>query len=125
MAEEDGTTYITSVPQDKDDDDNDDDVVTSAFGYTCTLCDEEDLTTEADYYCRKCCKQYCETCQEVHKKAHRHHSVLGRWEIAVWGEVKRETIMEICPEHEGKEIEMYCVDDDQLCCSVCMSLMHR
>lgn len=103
---------------------SEDDVV-SVYEYTCTLCEEDDINTGADFYCRKCCKQYCKTCVEVHKKAHRQHTVLGRRQLDEWGTVKREGTVEICPDHEGKEVEMYCVDHDQLCCSVCMSVMHR
>lgn len=99
--------------------------IVSVYDYTCTLCDEDDIITEAEYYCKKCCKQYCSTCQQVHRKAHRQHSVLDRTEVEDWGAVSADLGVEVCPEHDGKEIEMYCVDDDQLCCSVCMSLMHR
>jgi hypothetical protein len=37
----------------------------------------------------------------------------------------RQKLTDRCTHHEGKTIELFCGDHDELCCSVCVAVGHR
>lgn len=95
------------------------------FDYCCTVCEEDKLNSEASFYCYKCRKQFCDSCVRLHDKVHRDHAVLDRKCVQNWGQVKCVGYTELCSQHEGKEIEVFCEDHQTVCCSICVSVDHR
>lgn len=37
----------------------------------------------------------------------------------------RQKLTDKCTHHEGKILELFCADHDELCCSVCVAVGHR
>lgn len=95
------------------------------YVHRCTHCAGKKLNTEADSYCTECGKLFCDACAKNHDAFTKGHRLLKRKDVAKWGKVTDERTTFECEQHPGKELEMYCVDDDSLCCSICVHLKHR
>ncbi|WAR03983.1 hypothetical protein MAR_010541 [Mya arenaria] len=93
--------------------------------YTCTVCEERELNAEARIYCAKCLTRYCGPCNQHHAHLFAKHEVLDRTALDRWGVVRSRVGIETCTEHMGREVEMFCVDHEALCCAVCVTVAHR
>ncbi|WAQ97290.1 hypothetical protein MAR_029980, partial [Mya arenaria] len=91
--------------------------------FECSLCLEDNVNTEAKFFCKNCSKGYCVTCVIHHNKLFKKHAVLGRNDVDKW--VGQGNALETCDLHPTKVIEMVCEDHMELCCSICVSLNHR
>ncbi|XP_021361935.1 uncharacterized protein LOC110455852 [Mizuhopecten yessoensis] len=67
------------------------------------------------------CKD-CKTCHKRSKVSNKHKLVPIDRES---GGIKRIIVNDICPNHNTKPLDFYCVDHGSLCCSDCVSLTHR
>ena len=75
----------------------------------CGLCEEQ----PAVLLCAECCKCYCSECNKlIHKMAKKK----GHRAEPIPGGVRVEAM---CPLHKNKPLNMFCVDEVELCCSAC------
>ncbi|WAR12012.1 hypothetical protein MAR_026192, partial [Mya arenaria] len=91
--------------------------------FVCSPCQEDNLNTEAKYFCGDCSKYYCDKCLTFHSKIHKQHVVLGRKDVDKW--VGQGDALISCDFHPGKVIELLCEDHAEMCCHLCVSLNHR
>ncbi|XP_052768015.1 uncharacterized protein LOC128208493 [Mya arenaria] len=88
--------------------------------YSCSKCEENDLNTEATYFCPQCEHYLCDKCVNLHNGYHNKHTVYGRGDIQKWAGFS----LDRCDAH-GDKLKVHCDDHQQLCCSVCVALNHR
>ncbi|XP_052781841.1 uncharacterized protein LOC128218265 isoform X2 [Mya arenaria] len=94
--------------------------------FVCSPCEEDDLNTEAQYFCNQCTKYYCVNCVLVHNKLFKRHSVLDRTDMTKWAAAPGMVdVLERCERHPGEALKLVCGDHDQLCCPVCVAMDHR
>ncbi|KAH3694992.1 hypothetical protein DPMN_082439 [Dreissena polymorpha] len=94
--------------------------------FCCNVCEEENLTKEAMFYCQQCNKGLCNDCIGLHNQFYKMHVANGRSEMEKWP-VKKKLFEELkfCQQHKDQPIEMYCEDHSKLCCSMCLFHEHR
>lgn len=92
----------------------------------CISCQENGKNIEAICFCQQCNKCYCDECDKLHGQLYKKHEVLGRESLDKWptGQVTIERL-EQCKEHDGRKIELFCEDHNQLCCYECQFSSHR
>ncbi|WAR04384.1 TRI33-like protein [Mya arenaria] len=113
MASKHGTSWKDSVSNAGDE----------IHDFSCSVCKDDNLNIEAEYFCGDCSKYYCDTCLTFHAKLLKHHVVLGRKDVDMW--VGQGDALVACALHPPKVIELLCEDHDELCCHLCVSLNHR
>ncbi|WAR01263.1 TRI33-like protein, partial [Mya arenaria] len=91
--------------------------------FSCSLCKEDNLNTEAKYFCGDCSKYFCDKCLTFHAKVHKEHVVLGHKDVDK--SVGQVDTLVTCDLHPPKCVELLCEDHDELCCHLCVSLKHR
>lgn len=91
------------------------------YDYPCTACEERNGNSEAFYFCTCCSKQFCNMCMDLHNQLFGNHKVLGQRDLKYWNV----SSTEMCAEHEDKQIEFYCENDNVLCCNTCVTMRHR
>ncbi|WAR19754.1 hypothetical protein MAR_001592, partial [Mya arenaria] len=84
---------------------------------------DDNLNTEAKYFCGNCSKYYCNKCLIFHAKVLKEHIVLGRTDVDKW--VGQGDALLTCDLHPRKVLELLCEDHAELCCNLCVSLNHR
>ncbi|XP_052768016.1 uncharacterized protein LOC128208494 [Mya arenaria] len=82
--------------------------------YSCSKCEENDLNTEAQYFCPQCEHYLCDKCVNLHNGYHDKHTVYGRGDIQKWVGFS----LDRCDVH-GDKLTVHCDDHEELCCSVC------
>ena len=94
--------------------------------YCCSVCEDNDTLTEAQFYCERCSKWFCDQCVSLHGQMYKKHSTLGKSEQGKWPVAKgvAEQLTQ-CEAHKGEKIAMLCADHSQLCCATCVLLGHR
>ncbi|XP_053382860.1 probable E3 ubiquitin-protein ligase MID2 [Mercenaria mercenaria] len=100
--------------------------------FSCSPCSEDGKNTEALYHCIICQAFYCQTCVNFHNKFTKNHSVTDRTSDAFGQEfgksaTKSSKVLptDVCEEHHGEEVKMYCGHHDLVCCTVCIAVKHR
>ncbi|KAH3696306.1 uncharacterized protein LOC127861527 isoform X3 [Dreissena polymorpha] len=94
--------------------------------YCCSTCEEDYVSTEADFYCEICLKFYCCKCIHLHSQLFKRHSASGREEMCKWPVGKGMLdFIEKCEDHQDEKLKVFCEDHRQLCCSTCVMLHHR
>ncbi|XP_063434053.1 E3 ubiquitin/ISG15 ligase TRIM25-like [Mytilus trossulus] len=94
-------------------------------GVVCEICEAQHTTTSADFWCPECDEMMCSECEKHHSfaKATRNHEI-----ISIENYLKLPSsiskIATYCYEHNLK-YQMYCPQDDKLCCSVCIAEYHK
>ena len=87
----------------------------------CALCEEQTVSV----LCLDCYKYYCSECSQfIHKKTkkkdHRIKAFINE------SSIHPTTNTTTCTLHEGKQLTLFCVDDNELCCEECISEgMHK
>ncbi|XP_060081558.1 uncharacterized protein LOC132560871 [Ylistrum balloti] len=96
----------------------------ATFCHGCLTDKEENI---AYFWCKVCKEALCQQC----RVAHRRNKILSNHKIVAIDDVTtidvRTPVLvnEICPQHTGKKIELYCLDHGALCCVLCITLLHR
>ena len=75
----------------------------------CEVCEESPATI----LCSECCACYCDRCSEFHhgfSKNRGHRVEVIPESVSVNGK---------CPRHKGVPLDMFCVDEVELCCVEC------
>ncbi|WAR19781.1 hypothetical protein MAR_001619, partial [Mya arenaria] len=91
--------------------------------FSCSVCQDDNLNTEAKHLCGKCSKYYCDKCLRLHTKLLKEHIVLGHKDVDKW--VGQGDALSTCDLHPSKVLELLCEDHAELCCNLCVSLNHR
>ncbi|WAR00811.1 TRIM3-like protein [Mya arenaria] len=92
----------------------------------CGTCEEGGDNTLASYWCRDCAEPLCDNCL----KYHRLMKISRRHKIEEMDIIKRHpkrilSVPQPCPDHVGKDIELFCADHNTLCCVMCVATEHR
>ncbi|XP_053398941.1 tripartite motif-containing protein 2-like [Mercenaria mercenaria] len=92
----------------------------------CGTCEEGGDSTIASYWCRDCAEPLCDNCL----KYHRLMKISRRHKIEEMDIIKRHpkrilSVPQPCPDHVGKDIELFCADHNTLCCVMCVATEHR
>ncbi|XP_076075902.1 protein meiotic P26-like [Mytilus galloprovincialis] len=94
----------------------------------CMSCERFDVNTksEASSVCIDCSDTLCATCTRCHKssKLSSNHEIVPISDILKDGYALK-SFKNMCSEHKTKELELFCVDHDCPCCSICVSVKHR
>ncbi|XP_052214273.1 uncharacterized protein LOC127832681 isoform X2 [Dreissena polymorpha] len=94
--------------------------------FLCSTCEYEKLDEMADYYCESCVKFYCQKCICMHSQLFKKHSTHGRGDMKKWPVAKKvEDFLLKCDVHKDENLDMFCKDHCQLCCTNCKFLYHR
>ncbi|XP_071149339.1 E3 ubiquitin-protein ligase TRIM45-like [Mytilus edulis] len=94
----------------------------------CMSCERSDVNTksEASSVCIDCSDALCANCTRCHKsnKLSSNHEIVPISDISRGGYVLK-AFKNMCAEHKNKELELFCVDHEFPCCSICVSVKHR
>ncbi|XP_052081081.1 probable E3 ubiquitin-protein ligase MID2 [Mytilus californianus] len=94
----------------------------------CMSCERFDVNTksEASSVCIDCSDALCANCTRCHKsnKLSSNHEIVPISDISKEGYALK-SFKNMCSEHKNKELELFCVDHDLPCCSICVSVKHR
>ncbi|KAH3718407.1 hypothetical protein DPMN_061211 [Dreissena polymorpha] len=98
----------------------------SLTDFCCSPCLEHKIDKFAEFYCDKCLKFFCAKCIQMHGQLFSKHVTYGRGDSAKWPLPKVvEDFLQQCEFHEEKNLEMFCNEHEQLCCTNCVVLNHR
>ncbi|XP_053381649.1 E3 ubiquitin-protein ligase TRIM71-like [Mercenaria mercenaria] len=91
----------------------------------CSPCGREERKVEATKFCADCNEHLCEKCVHDHKKfvVTKTHRITAKEKPP--SVTPRQKLTDKCTHHEGKLLELFCGDHDELCCSVCVAVGHR
>ncbi|XP_033725753.1 tripartite motif-containing protein 45-like [Pecten maximus] len=100
-------------------------IAQSADVLFCAPCLRWKESNPAEVTCTECEEKLCKQCRICHERnkataAHRLVSISGN--VGQLCDVK---VYEICHQHSGKPLDVYCVDHSAMCCSICVSVSHR
>ncbi|XP_061188763.1 E3 ubiquitin-protein ligase TRIM45-like [Saccostrea echinata] len=91
----------------------------------CTPCKHANERNAAKYHCTDCKECYCEQCLTYfhkRKKDNNMHNVTNVDETTL---LKSLEVGEACCIHANKDVEVFCFDHQELCCSICFVTKHR
>ncbi|XP_021361934.1 uncharacterized protein LOC110455851 [Mizuhopecten yessoensis] len=97
----------------------------TSYDQTCEACLRAEESSSAEVWCTDCAEMLCKDCKTYHKRSKvssKHKLVTIDRES---GGIKGIIVNDICPNHNTKPFDFYCVDHGSLCCSDCVSLTHR
>ncbi|XP_063442912.1 tripartite motif-containing protein 59-like [Mytilus trossulus] len=92
----------------------------------CMICERMEKISDATFVCFDCSDLLCGNCCK-HHKANKYtvdHEIIPIEQLTSDINLLK-TYKNKCSEHKGKDIELYCVDHDIPCCSMCVSISHR
>jgi transcriptional regulator with PAS, ATPase and Fis domain len=94
------------------------------------LCDPCQFNTEsvkAVSWCSTCEEGLCKSCDKCHRsfKVSSNHVIVPLEEMNSDKMSQSFRGINYCSEHNGKIIEVYCVDHSRPCCTLCATLSHR
>ncbi|XP_052235099.1 uncharacterized protein LOC127847299 [Dreissena polymorpha] len=94
--------------------------------FFCSTCADEKLDNTANFYCESCVKFYCGKCIRPHSQFFTKHDPFGREDMKKWPVTKKvEDFLLKCDVHKDKNLEMFCSEHSELCCTNCAFLNHR
>ncbi|XP_065925870.1 uncharacterized protein [Magallana gigas] len=94
----------------------------------CAVCLRNDKQVKAESWCHDCSELICNTCKSLHKSfvSLQKHKISTA--AAMHDDQKRLQVPDVdepCCSHVGKFVEVFCLDHDKLCCSICFATQHR
>ncbi|XP_060573094.1 E3 ubiquitin-protein ligase TRIM33-like [Ruditapes philippinarum] len=92
----------------------------------CSLCEDYDITSNADGFCVECEVNICNSCFVKHKgrKSNRNHSLVSVDDSSSVKVMVGDTY-ETCQEHDGEFVKFYCPKHDQVGCAECIIVYHN
>ncbi|XP_063441932.1 transcription intermediary factor 1-alpha-like [Mytilus trossulus] len=92
----------------------------------CMVCERMETKSEASFICIDCSDLLCSNCKKHHKanKLTCDHEMRQINELSSVSECLK-TFKNLCSEHKGEELKLFCVDHQTPCCSMCVSINHR
>ncbi|XP_053398381.1 zinc-binding protein A33-like [Mercenaria mercenaria] len=98
------------------------------YDFPCNPCAKDGKNMEAKFQCLDCQMFYCNRCVTGHNKFTANHNVVERTS-KLFGQKRSlssdELPRDLCEEHRGEVIKMFCGQHDRVCCTVCIALKHR
>ncbi|XP_021362635.1 transcription intermediary factor 1-beta-like [Mizuhopecten yessoensis] len=93
----------------------------------CAACLRDEENSPAEVWCTYCTEFLCKQCRVSHKrnKVSAEHKLLPITDARDASGFFDISISENCPTHTDKMLDVYCLDHSEMCCSVCVSLLHR
>ncbi|XP_053389083.1 E3 ubiquitin-protein ligase TRIM22-like [Mercenaria mercenaria] len=100
--------------------------------FPCNPCAKDGKNTEALFQCIDCKIFYCQRCVSGHNKFTENHNVVDK-SSKLFGQRQRqqrsvsssELPTELCEEHHGQVIQMFCGQHNMVCCTICIAVKHR
>ncbi|KAH3771555.1 protein PML-like [Dreissena polymorpha] len=94
--------------------------------FLCSTCEDKKLDKMADFYCETCVKFYCGKCIGMHSQLFIKHAPYGRGDLKKWPVAKQvEDFLLKCDVHKDKNLELFCDNHIELCCTNCAIVNHR
>lgn len=92
----------------------------------CGTCEEGGDSTVASFWCRDCAEPLCQSCLKYHRlmKISRKHKI-EELDSIKHHPTRVLSVPQPCPDHVGKDIELFCADHNSLCCVMCVATEHR
>ncbi|KAH3799618.1 uncharacterized protein LOC127839842 [Dreissena polymorpha] len=98
----------------------------SVYDCLCFGCEESGLQIEAQYFCKRCQRHFCENCVGHHNQIFKNHVVLGKGDKSDWSHTEATmNYITLCEQHPGETIKMFCKGHRRLCCIYCLHSDHR
>ncbi|XP_062582335.1 E3 ubiquitin-protein ligase TRIM56-like [Saccostrea cucullata] len=93
----------------------------------CAICLRDDKKNKAESWCYDCAEAICVSCKRLHQiiGSLQNHKISA---LSFEGKDDKFTFPELdepCHLHEGKCVEVCCLDHEKLCCCLCVSTQHR
>ncbi|KAL4223500.1 hypothetical protein ACF0H5_016971 [Mactra antiquata] len=100
------------------------------FNFICTTCDGKGKIVEAVKYCVECQGYCCETCTDIHKtfpvlKTHNLLDASQGNQASNQPPSLPEFPTERCSIHQGKILDLICLDHDDIVCGTCVATDHK
>ena len=98
------------------------------YYFSCSNCADDNKHTEGECFCVECNETFCTSCLVYHNKiaAMRIHELLDKTKMETRRPqdlLKQPTSR--CTAHPDQIINMFCGEDDLVCCTVCIAEDHR
>ncbi|XP_052059699.1 E3 ubiquitin-protein ligase TRIM56-like [Mytilus californianus] len=92
----------------------------------CMVCERMENKSDAIFICFDCSDLLCDNCCKHHKanKYTADHEINPIEQLTSDIHLLK-SFRNKCSEHKGKDLELYCVDHEIPCCSMCVSIYHR
>ncbi|XP_071175403.1 E3 ubiquitin-protein ligase TRIM56-like [Mytilus edulis] len=92
----------------------------------CMVCERMEKKSDAIFICFDCSDLLCDNCFKHHKanKYTADHEINPIEQLTSDSHLLK-SFKNKCSEHKKKDLELYCVDHDIPCCSMCVSIYHR
>ncbi|XP_062582361.1 uncharacterized protein LOC134244100 [Saccostrea cucullata] len=93
----------------------------------CAICLRDDKKSKAESWCNDCAEAICPSCKQLHQlvgSLQKHKISTLRFDDKDY-KPKYPDLDEPCHLHQGKYLEVFCLDHEALCCSVCFATQHR
>lgn len=90
---------------------------------TCGQCRSRGIRKDAERWCTRCDKGFCEDCENVHIKSKEssNHQLIS---IKDYHKTEKISISLFC-KHHGKKLELFCKSHDTALCKVCIPSNHK
>ena len=92
-----------------------------SFDLICTICSKKSRIKQAKSYCSDCTKYLCVDCVEIHIEHNEDHTLVDVYDVDQLDNV----LTEKCGKHRDHVIKLFCVNHDELACTLCATLEHR
>ncbi|KAL4235364.1 hypothetical protein ACF0H5_007000 [Mactra antiquata] len=92
----------------------------------CDPCSESDDTVQALYWCPTCRESLCDMCTKSHRgmRITRNHALMDIDDVRE-RPIHMIRAHEMCPDHRGKLLDLFCQDHQTPVCNTCVSVSHR
>ncbi|XP_062569650.1 uncharacterized protein LOC134231689 [Saccostrea cucullata] len=93
----------------------------------CAICIRDNKESKAESWCHDCAEAICASCKHLHQIVAqlRKHKILTLPLDGKDDQFNFPELDEPCHLHQGKYVEVFCLDHETLCCSVCFATQHR
>lgn len=94
----------------------------------CAACIRDKKQVKAESWCYDCQETICALCKELHKKfvSLQKHKISPMTTLQDQDDKLQFLVVdETCSSHADKCVEVFCLDHDRLCCSICFATQHR
>ncbi|XP_069135986.1 uncharacterized protein [Argopecten irradians] len=93
----------------------------------CDACLRENESNPAEVWCSECPDFLCKQCRIAHKKNRKTatHRLVAPGDAENIQKIYDLSSSTVCPYHDEKSLDAYCLDHHAMCCSVCVCLQHR
>ncbi|KAH3749769.1 hypothetical protein DPMN_184282 [Dreissena polymorpha] len=94
--------------------------------FLCSTCEEKKLDAMANFYCESCVKFNCGKCICINSQLFTKHVPFGRGDMKKSPVTKKvQDFLLKCDYNKDKELELFCDEHSELCCTHCAFLNDR